>query len=97
MELREDVSEGAYDGGWTLKEGGKAIASGRTIGWKRLIPFGETHSGEQPLDLEIPENVRGKVAIRRYLAPQALLNEVLGIGPAAETETAKRMLKAGNK
>ncbi len=97
VELREDVSGGAYGGGWTLKEGGKAIASGKTIGWKRLIPFGETHSGGSPLVFEAPGDVRGKVEIRRYLAPQKLLNEVLGIGPADETETAKRMKKAGNK
>ena len=87
VELREDLSRGENVKDWELLADDRLIASGRYVGAKRLVTFKSPVSPCR-LAVNVPD-----VSVRRFLAPQRLLSEVIGAAGAKETDTAKRMHK----
>ena len=85
--LKENLADGEKAGEWELLCEKRTVAKGRYIGAKRIAVLDAPVSGEITLKC----GGGAEVSIRRYLAPEKLLREVLGSAAAQETDTAKRM------
>ena len=98
--MHEDISRGEYVDAWSILSGGREIATGKSIGNKRIrtFPDGEVTDAAalKVVASSIATDGAPSVTARAYLADGELLRAVLSATDSSgETDTAKWMVAAG--
>lgn len=92
--MREDVADGEHVDGWEFVADGKVVASGRSIGYKRMRLLPSTVSAKE-FDVKVTacEGRCPDICISRYLVDPVLADTVMkASGKTGETEVLKALL-----
>ena len=95
--MREDVTDGEHVDGWEFVADGKVVASGRSIGYKRMRLLSSTVSAKEfGVKITACGGREPNVCLSRYLVDTVLADAVMkASGKTGETEVLKALL--GNK